>query len=139
MCAFPYQSYKTMKVKVSVIQSCLTLCDPTDCSPPGSSVHGILKARILEWVAIPSSRGSSQPRDRTQVSCIADSVLSEPRRKPCKAIVIKKKKKKIAGTSLVAQWLRLLALNTGGLGSIPGCSHMFACHKLQIKAPTCFN
>ena len=139
MCAFPYQSYKTMKVKVSVIQSCLTLCDPTDCSPPGSSVHGILKARILEWVAIPSSRGSSQPRDRTQVSCIADSVLSEPLRKPCKAIVIIKKKKKIAGTSLVAQWLRLLALNTGGLGSIPGCSHMFACHKLQIKAPTCFN
>ena len=138
MCAFPYQSYKTMKVKVLVIQSCLTLCDPTDCSLPGSSVHGILKARILEWVAIPSSRGSSQPRDRTQVSCIADSVLSEPLRKPCKAIVIIKKKK-IAGTSLVAQWLRLLALNTGGLGSIPGCSHMFACHKLQIKAPTCFN
>ena len=86
-----------MKVKVLVIQSCLTLCDPTDCSPPGSSVHGILKARILEWVAIPSSRGSSQPRDRTQVSCIADSVLSEPLRKPCKAIVIIKKKKKLRG------------------------------------------
>ena len=48
-----------------------TLCDPTDCSPPGSSVHGILQARILEWVAMPSSRGSSQPRDRTQVSRIA--------------------------------------------------------------------
>ena len=42
-----------------------------DCSPPGSSVHGILQARILEWVAISSSRESSQPRDRTQVSCIA--------------------------------------------------------------------
>ena len=49
-----------------VTQSCLTLCDPMDCSPPGSSVHGILQARILEWVAISSSRGSSQPsRDRT--------------------------------------------------------------------------
>ena len=51
-----------------VAQSCLTLCDPVDCSPPGSSVHGILQARILKWVAISSSRGSSQPRDRTHVS-----------------------------------------------------------------------
>ena len=50
-----------------VTQSCLTLCDPTDCSLPGSSVNGILQARILEWVAVPSSRGSSQPRDWTQV------------------------------------------------------------------------
>ena len=45
-------------------------CDPMDCSLPGSSVHGIFQARILEWVAISSSRGSSQPRDRTLVSCI---------------------------------------------------------------------
>ena len=44
------------------------LCDPMDCSPPGSSLHGILQARVLEWVAISFSRGSSQPRDRTQVS-----------------------------------------------------------------------
>ena len=57
-----------VKVKVLVAQSCLTLYNPMDCSPPGSSVHGILQARILEWVAIPFSRGSSQPRDRTQVS-----------------------------------------------------------------------
>ena len=54
-----------------VTPSCLTLCDPMDCSPPGSSVHGILQARILEWVAIFFSRGSSPPRDRTQVSRIA--------------------------------------------------------------------
>ena len=54
-----------------VTQSCPTLCDPMDCSPSGSSVHGILQARILEWIGIPFSRGSSQPRDRTQVSCIA--------------------------------------------------------------------
>ena len=49
------------------LQSCLTLCSPMDCSPPGSSVHGILQARVLEWVVMPSSGGSSQPRDRTQV------------------------------------------------------------------------
>ena len=54
-----------------VAQSCLTLCDPVDCSPPGSPVHGILQARTLGWIAMPSSRGSSQPRDWTQVSCIA--------------------------------------------------------------------
>ena len=54
-----------------LLQSCLTLCDPKARSPPGSSVHGILKARILEWVAMPSSRGSSQPRDRTHVSYVS--------------------------------------------------------------------
>ena len=54
-----------------VAQSCPTLCDPMDCSPPGSSVRGILQARILEWVAISFSRGSSRPRDWAQVSCIA--------------------------------------------------------------------
>ena len=46
-------------VRTKSLQSCLTLCDPTDCSPPGSSVHGILQARILEWGAMPFSRGSS--------------------------------------------------------------------------------
>ena len=86
-----------MKVKSEseVAQLCLTLSDPMDCSLPGSSVHGIFQARvlewdaiaffdtmdytlpgipqdrILEWVAFPVSRGSSQPRDRTQVTCIA--------------------------------------------------------------------
>ena len=53
-----------------VAQSCLTLCDPMDSSPPGSSVHGIFQAWILEWVAISFSRGSSWPRDWTRVSCI---------------------------------------------------------------------
>ena len=53
-------------LKVKVTQLCLTLCDPMD-----STVHGILQVRILEWVAFPFSRGSSQPRDWTQVSCIA--------------------------------------------------------------------
>ena len=60
-----------MKSKSEVVQSCLTLCDPMDCSLPGFSVHGILQARILEWVSISFSRGSSQPRDRTQISHIA--------------------------------------------------------------------
>ena len=60
------------------VQSCPTLCGPVDCSPPGSSVRGIFQARILEWVAIPYSRRSSQPRDQTCVSgvfCIGRWVL----------------------------------------------------------------
>ena len=54
-----------------VTQSCPTLSDPMDCSPPGSSILGILQARVLEWVAISSSRGSSRPRDQSQVSYTA--------------------------------------------------------------------
>ena len=53
-----------------VAQSCLTLCDPMDCSLPHSSVHGIFQARVLEWGAVSFSRGSSQPRNRTRVSSI---------------------------------------------------------------------
>ena len=55
-----------------VAQSCPTLCDPMDCSLPGSYVHGIFQAMVLEWIAISYSKGSSQPRDRTPVSCIID-------------------------------------------------------------------
>ena len=70
------------KLKLAT-QSSLTLCDPMDCSPPGSSVHGILQARILEWVAISFSRGSSQPRDQTQVTHIVKDYLpTEPPGKP---------------------------------------------------------
>ena len=57
-------------VCVQSLQSCPTLCDPMDCSPPGSSVLGILQARIIEWVATPSSRGFAWPRDQNHVSCI---------------------------------------------------------------------
>ena len=64
------------KVKVLVAQACPTLCDPMDCSLPGSSVHGILQARRLEWVAIPFTRGFSQPRDWTQVSWVAGSFFT---------------------------------------------------------------
>ena len=63
------------KVKVLVAQSCLTLWDPMDCSPPGSSVHGILQTRILEWAVIYFSRGSSRPRDQTHISCIGRQIL----------------------------------------------------------------
>ena len=58
-------------VHAKPLQSCPTLCNPLDCGPPGSSVHGILQARILEWAAISFSRGSSGPRDRTHVSYVA--------------------------------------------------------------------
>ena len=58
-------------VPAKLLQSCPTLCDPMDYSPPSYSVHGILQARILQWVAIPSSRGSSQPGDWTQSTCIS--------------------------------------------------------------------
>ena len=58
------------------LQSCLTLCNPTDCSLPGFSVHGILQAKTLEWVAISFFRGSSQPRNQTWVSCIADGFFT---------------------------------------------------------------
>ena len=58
--------------KRKVAQSCLTLCDPMDCSLPGSSVHGIFQAIVPEWIAISFCRGLSQPRDPTWVSCIVD-------------------------------------------------------------------
>ena len=64
-------------VRAKLLQSCPTLCNPMDCSLPGSSVHGILQARIVEWVAMPSSQGCSQPRDRTQVSCIASRFFTD--------------------------------------------------------------
>ena len=63
--------YTLCAVLCLVTQLCLTLCDPMDCRLPGSSVHGILQTRKLEWVAIPFTRGYSQLRNWTQVSCIA--------------------------------------------------------------------
>ena len=67
-----------MRVCAQLLQSCPTLCDPMDCSPLGSSVHGIPQAGILEWVAMPFPRGSSRPRDRTpapDISCTDRQVL----------------------------------------------------------------
>ena len=80
-----------------VVQLCLTLCNPwTVWSPPGSSVHGILQARILEWVAIPFSRGASWPRDQTWVSCIAGRFFTFwPIREAPQKIWLKKEKQVI--------------------------------------------
>ena len=79
-------SFTSICMHAQSLQSCLTLCDPMDCSPPGSSVHRILQARILEWVAMPSSRASFLPRDQTRVSsisCIAGEFFTtEPPGKP---------------------------------------------------------
>ena len=66
---YAYRCYACMHAKS--FQSRLTLCDPMDCSLPGSSVHGILQARILAWVATPPSRGNSWPRDQTHLSCVS--------------------------------------------------------------------
>ena len=73
-----------MYVCVLVAQSCLTLCNPMDCSLPVSSVHGILQARILEWVAIPFSRESFRTKDQVRVfpAMEADSLPYEPPGKP---------------------------------------------------------
>ena len=65
-----------LALKVLVVQSCPTVCDPMDCIPPDFSVHRILQARMLAWVAISFSRGSSWPRDRTQVSCIVGRLFT---------------------------------------------------------------
>ena len=66
------QTQKNKYCEREVAQSCPTLWDPIDCSLPDSSVHGIFQAIVLEWIAISFSRGSSQPRARTRVSCIVD-------------------------------------------------------------------
>ena len=75
---FSLRDIKAERLRITALLLCQSLsrvvpplCDPMDCSPPGSSVRGISQARILEWGAIPFSRGSSQPRDQIQVSCIA--------------------------------------------------------------------
>ena len=79
-----FQRVLEFLIKVLVIQSCPPLCDPMDCSPPGSSVHEILQARILEWVAISSSRGSSRLGLNSCISLhwLADSLPSELLGKP---------------------------------------------------------
>ena len=77
LCIFPMRcllrsmTHFLIKLFSLVAQSCLTLCDPSDYSPPGFPVHGILQARILKWVAIPFSRGFSRPRGWTPFSCTA--------------------------------------------------------------------
>uniref|UniRef100_A0A8B9YUL5 IKAROS family zinc finger 5 n=1 Tax=Bos mutus grunniens TaxID=30521 RepID=A0A8B9YUL5_BOSMU len=89
ICHMSYQQQKWYPslLKVLFAQSCSTLCHPMDCGSPGSSVHGISQPRILEWVAIPFSRGIFQPRDQIQVSCIAGRFFtSEPPGKPLSSL-----------------------------------------------------
>ena len=90
-------------IVVLVTQSCPTLCDPMDCRLPGSSVHGILQVRILEWVAIPFSRGSSQPKNRTQVSCMTSRFFTiwATREALCVSWVISKARNK---SSQMERW-----------------------------------
>ena len=66
------RTIKKAESESEVAQSCLTLCNPMDCSLPGSSIYGIFQAIVLEWIAISFSRGSSRPRDQTRVSRIVD-------------------------------------------------------------------
>ena len=142
-----------------VTQLCPTLCDPMDCSLPGSSIHGIFQARVLEWLAISFSRGSSQLRDRTWVSCIAGRLPSQSPGKPIgqgkhklnleywlvsesRAVLRKTKgwrhlKGTQEGTSLMAQWLRLWASNARGVDLLPGQAtkspHATWCSQKSIK------
>ena len=118
----PVASY----VQAQWLQSCLTLCNPMDCSPPGSSVPGILQARILEWVAIPFFRGSSPLRVQTCVSCIVGRFFtSEPPGKlpgptcPCTIksiywhmIVVKESAPLFQGIKQRGEWLTVISLWT---------------------------
>ena len=104
-----------MSMKVLVTQSCPTLCDPMDCSPLDVSVHGILQARILDWAAFPFFRGSSWPRDRTSVSCLACGLLTTgPPGKPMMTVT-----RFSIGASGLEQWwflCRGTSLITASLG-----------------------
>jgi len=113
-------------VQPKLLQSCPTLCDLMDCSPPGSSVHGILQARVLEWVAMPSSRGSSRPRDRTHVSCLlhwqAGSLPLEPPGKPINLLVRTQ-------FCFVSTCMALLNLTQNAVGQT--CLHIGTIHQLS--------
>ena len=87
------------KPNVIITQSRPTLCDSMDCSPPAFSVHGILRARILEWVVMPFSRGSSWPRDWTWVSRIAGRFFTSDKHRQC----IKKLRHYFADKGLYSQ------------------------------------
>ena len=93
-----------------IAESCPALCDPVDCSPPGSSVHGILQARILEWAAVSVSRGCSQPRDQTHISCTGRRVLftAEPPGKPRSVLWMVKA---TASHAIIIGYCSLVSLN----------------------------
>ena len=98
----------SFQVKVLVAQSCLTICDAMDCRPPGSSVHGTLQAGILEWVAMPFSRGSFNPGIEPGSPALqADSLLSVPPEKPNFYSNIQE--------SCITLWTSLLTLSVSGV------------------------
>ena len=104
-----------------VTQSCPTLCDPMDCNPPGSSVHGIIQATILEWVAISYFRGPFQPRDGncfSCISCIDRQILYHCATWEAQPYIYMYPFSPRA--SMVAQMVKKPAGNVGDLGSIPG-------------------
>ena len=106
-------------VCVLVAQSCPTLCDPVDCNPPGSSVHEIFQARILEWVAISFSRGSSQPRDWTWVSCTAGRFFANGATRDKLDNVIPKKSQILSGTTQ-QRFILIHEISTVDSGDFPG-------------------
>ena len=110
-------------MKVLVTQSCPTLCDPVDCSPPGSSVLGILQARILEWLAIPFSRESSWPRDWTRVSCTAGGFFTSESPRQLRLFLISYYCRQCCNEYQVVQKVKNLpanAENSSEAGSTPG-------------------
>ena len=102
-------------MRAKSLQSCPTLCEPMDYSPPGSSVPGILQERILEWVAIPFPRGSSGPRDQTWVSCVCCIAgrffTAEPPGKPIWYIVVCISWSQLPNLSLLQSLQKLLKLH----------------------------
>ena len=116
--------FRSQCLRAHALQSCPTLCDPRDCSPPGSSVRGIIQARILEWVAMPFSRGSSQPGDLTRVSCIsclAGGFLTTS----------------ATGEALMTQWIPFLAEASLSWVLLPAarrCTWRWTCKRLSASA-----
>ena len=106
---------------VLVVQLCLTICDPMDYNLPGSSVHGICQARILEWVAISFLRGSSQPRDQTCVSCTGRPILYH--RTTRGALILRE-----------LQFKTLKALQGQDWGYVGGCKMGKGCQKVQASS-----
>ena len=132
-----------------LLQSCLTLCDPMDSSPPGSPVHRILQVRILEWVAISFSKSQLSSSDETQTLERLYSIAN-PKLHPSLShtlsifrvlmvphTITAGTQKVFPGTCLVVQWLEIHAPNEGGSSSIPSRGMRF--HMPQLKDPACLN
>ena len=120
-----------------VAQSCPTLCDPMDGSPPGSSVHGILQARILEWVAISFSRGSSQLRDQTHslLPWMADSLPLSYQGSPFTMVVICSVKNPAGAFLLFMLHFSVSLLEIPGITSKGSCCYSVAKSCLTLPNP----